>query len=88
MIIILVFSLAFLLIWGGFAINENTSIGGTFLYYIVLAVFISLAIYYKIDTPSAIDVYRGKTVLKITYEGDTPVDSCVIYKKYVERDNR
>ena len=88
MIMVLIFSLAFLLIWGGFAINENTNIGGTFLYYIVLAFFISLGIYYRVNTPSAMDVYQGKTILKITYEGNTPVDSCVIYKKYVERNNR
>ena len=31
--------------------------------------------------PSAMDVYRGKTELRITYEGKTPVDSTVIYKK-------
>lgn len=31
--------------------------------------------------PSAMDVYKGKTELRITYEGKTPVDSVVIYKK-------
>lgn len=34
-----------------------------------------------IRQPTAIDVYRGKTELKITYEGKTPVDTIVIYKK-------
>ncbi len=33
------------------------------------------------DQPKAIDVYRGKTELKITYEGKIPVDTIVIYKK-------
>ena len=32
-------------------------------------------------TPSALDVYKGKTVLKITYEDKIPVDTVVIYKK-------
>lgn len=32
-------------------------------------------------TPSALDVYKGKTVLKITYEDKVPVDTVVIYKK-------
>lgn len=32
-------------------------------------------------TPTALDVYKGKTELKITYEGKIPVDSVVIYKK-------
>ena len=33
------------------------------------------------NTPTALDVYKGKTELRITYEGKTPVDSVVIYKK-------
>lgn len=32
--------------------------------------------------PSAMDVYKGKTELRITYEGKTPVDSTVIYKEH------
>lgn len=31
--------------------------------------------------PRAIDVYKGKTKLRITYEGNTPVDSAVVFKK-------
>lgn len=31
--------------------------------------------------PTAMDVYQGKTELRITYEGKTPVDSTVVYKK-------
>lgn len=30
--------------------------------------------------PSALDVYRGKTILKITYENKTPVDTVVVFK--------
>nr|DAF76888.1 MAG TPA: hypothetical protein [Bacteriophage sp.] len=33
------------------------------------------------NTPTALDVYEGKTELKTTYEGKVPVDSVVIYKK-------
>ena len=33
------------------------------------------------STPSAMDVYRGKTVLEVTYEGDVPVDSIVKFKE-------
>lgn len=36
---------------------------------------------YTIKAPSALDVYKGKTVLKITYEDKVPVDTVVIYKK-------
>ena len=35
------------------------------------------------DAPTALDVYKGNTELKITYEGKVPVDSVVIYKKKV-----
>ena len=34
------------------------------------------------DTPTALDVYKGKTELRITYEGKTPVDTTVIYKEH------
>lgn len=36
---------------------------------------------YISNAPTALDVYKGKTELRITYEGKTPVDSVVIYKK-------
>lgn len=43
---------------------------------------LNILIYSNGDTrPSPMDVYRGKTELRITYEGETPVDSTVIYKK-------
>lgn len=35
------------------------------------------------DAPTALDVYQGKTELRITYEGKVPVDSVVIFKKKV-----
>lgn len=35
-----------------------------------------------IDTsPKAIDVYKNKTTLEITYRDSVPVDSVVVYKK-------
>lgn len=30
--------------------------------------------------PSAIDVYRGKTTLQVTYKNNVPIDTTVIYK--------
>ena len=42
-----------------------------------LAAFV-LLIYY--DNPQAIDVYRGKTTLEITYRDSVAVDSVVVYK--------
>ena len=40
-----------------------------------------LIIGYVNSKPKAIDVYKGKTELRITYEGNTPVDSVVVFKK-------
>lgn len=33
-----------------------------------------------IDTPTAMDVYRGKTTLEITYKDGVPLDSVVVFK--------
>lgn len=33
------------------------------------------------NRPRAIDVYKGKTELRITYERNIPVDSVVVFKK-------
>lgn len=32
------------------------------------------------DTPSAIDVYQGKTTLEITYKDGVAIDSVVVFK--------
>ena len=45
------------------------------------AIGLLFIIIYINNTPTALDVYKGKTELKITYEGKIPVDSVVIYKK-------
>jgi len=37
-------------------------------------------LYLTSDTPSAIDVYQGKTTLEITYKDGVPVDSVVVFK--------
>ena len=35
---------------------------------------------YRENTPTALDVYRGKTTLQITYRDSVAVDSVVVYK--------
>lgn len=35
---------------------------------------------YKVDMEFALDVYRGKTTLEITYRDSVAVDSVVVYK--------
>lgn len=33
------------------------------------------------NTPTALDVYQGKTTLEITYKDSIPVDSVVVFKE-------
>ncbi len=33
-----------------------------------------------IDTPTAMDVYQGKTTLEITYKDGVPIDTVVVFK--------
>lgn len=35
----------------------------------------------SISTPKAIDVYRGRTTLEITYKDSVPIDSVVVFKE-------
>ena len=47
----------------------------------MLCTIIGIAVICYNDSPKAIDVYRGKTTLEITYRDSIPVDSTVVYKK-------
>lgn len=42
----------------------------------ITAVLLSIESY----NPTAIDVYRGKTVLEVTYRGKIPINSTVVFK--------
>ena len=48
----------------------------------VVGAFIGAVLYCIItaDTPTALDVYRGKTTLEITYRDSVAIDSTVVYK--------
>ena len=50
-------------------------------FFIVAVIGLSFILADINDTPTALDVYKGKTELRITYDGKVPVDSVVIYKK-------
>ena len=75
----------FIIIAGAFivlyAINED-KFGITFLCTLSIgigALCISKGL--RITTPQAIDVYRGKTTLQITYKDSIPVDTVVVFKE-------
>lgn len=58
--------------------------GNTALSIVLLVVAITgllFIIAYISNTPTALDVYKGKTELRTTYVGKVHVDSVVIYKK-------
>lgn len=45
---------------------------------ITILCFIAMAIYFS--SPKAIDVYKGKTTLEITYKNNIAIDSTVVFK--------
>ena len=47
-------------------------------YIILIAIFVLCLIYWT--KPTAIDVYRNKTTLEITYKDGVPIDSTVVWK--------
>ena len=53
----------------------------TFFAGMALAFIISnIMLYPSSETPKAIDVYRGKTTLQITYKDSIPIDTTVVFK--------
>lgn len=60
-------------------IDMYISVCGTLL---CLGMIITLCWTFDRDiNPTAMDVYKGKTTLAITYEDGVPVDSVVVFKK-------
>ena len=62
-------------------IHESDEKVGVIISYVGFIIGLTLIIGYVNSRPRAIDVYKGKTELRITYEGNTPVDSAVVFKK-------
>ena len=53
---------------------------------VIAAICLSFILTDIVDTPpTALDVYKGNTELRITYEGKIPVDTVVVYKKKVHK---
>lgn len=75
-----VFTLA--CVWGSL---EEDSVGVAMLG-ILFGVFAGITLGFAVDenkkaiTPTAIDVYRGKTTLQITYQDSLAIDSMVVFK--------
>lgn len=78
---IILMSIATVMIICAIAISDEYSSIISIVLLIIVVIESSFIMAYIINTPTALDVYKGKTELKITYEGKIPVDSVVIYKK-------
>ena len=50
-------------------------------YSFILSLGILILLAFSLNEPKAIDVYRGKTTLEITYKDKVPIDSIVVWKK-------
>lgn len=48
----------------------------------LIGALVGACLYFAItyDNPTALDVYRGKTTLEITYRDSVAIDSTVVYK--------
>ena len=60
------------------AYNKKVSVLGVVICAALYGAFVAIGCYEK--EPTAIDVYRGKTTLEITYRDSVTVDSVVVYK--------
>lgn len=49
--------------------------------YIIFYIILFALVIIHVKEPRAIDVYKGKTTLEITYRDNVPVDSVVVWKK-------
>ena len=74
-------AVSFLIILTYLSLERYDNIGWTIALTLIIAGILNIIIHHATEAPSALDVYKGKTVLKITYEDKVPVDTVVIYKK-------
>lgn len=73
-----------LVIIGIFMYKQHNSLSEYGLLPLLTGVILCLhVVLHKLDekTPTALDVYRNKTTLQITYKDGIPVDSVVVFKK-------
>ena len=78
--IVISFILFFIGLWRANDDSKSYLCLGAIFGIIVMYLFIILEDNIKTNTPTALDVYRGKTTLEITYRDSVAIDSTVIYK--------
>lgn len=78
--VILVFFSLIAFIFSGTMIADDDTCDGGVASFISLILFAAGTLIIHVGKPAAIDVYRGKTTLQITYKNNVPIDSTVVYK--------
>ena len=61
-------------------ISENVNLAKWLLSFVIIEAVILTLCVIEINKPQAIDVYRNKTTLEITYKDSIPLDSVVVFK--------
>lgn len=77
-IILVVLSLCAFTFAGIVWVDNNNS--GALTCLVALGLFIISLVTIHVGKPTALDVYKGKTTLQITYKNKVPIDSTVVYK--------
>lgn len=83
--IILTFTII-VLCFSGMSIIEMVNDAGfnnkslVFILLLLYQFLVFFCLLYNLNKPKAIDVYRGKTTLEITYKNRVPIDSIVVWK--------
>lgn len=62
-------------------IENNSKVLKSSILKVITTIVFLIGTFCYFKKPKAIDVYRGKTELEITYENNVPTDSCVVFKK-------
>lgn len=82
-VILILIGVSILGLWIAVCLDEESSphiATGLLLLFILYIVFLLCLRSHNISTPSAMDVYQGKTELKYTVQGGEITDSVVVYK--------
>ena len=85
-VIVLIFTILLLSILVMYIIDsfrgKSVPDGNVIVFYsFMLSLGILILLGFSLNEPKAIDVYRGKTTLDITYKDRAPIDSTVVWKK-------
>ena len=80
MILFLIFALATLILLMWIRLDDNHVDITEFILYCFATIMVLCAFMVYSVSPEAIDVYRGKTTLEVTYKDSIPIDSVVVFK--------